>query len=228
MNYPTIAVIFNGPPRVGKDTLSRLIVPYLSGPVRITCFKEKLYDATFTRLLPEFQLFAPRDWWGSEKYDDLKDDPLAKLVMQDGFEGTARECLIHVSEDIIKPAFGAGYFGEMMADTLKPGYNIISDGGFGPELDPVIEAADYVVVVRLYKTGYTFAGDSRNYIDIDIEGAHPDLSFTDGILDGDTPQESAAKLGRVLIDWELSTEKLSPSFKAMRRWLPATYLETFS
>lgn len=223
MNYPTIAVIFNGPPRIGKDTLSRLIVPYLSGGVRITCFKEKLYDACFDMLWPEFQLFAPRDWWGTESYDELKDEELAKLVLTDGFEGTARQCLIHVSEDVIKPLHGARYFGEAMAATLQPGYNIISDGGFGPELEPVLEAADHVIVVRLFKHGYTFAGDSRRYIDVD---AYPGITHTDGNLDGHTPQQSAENLGRIFIDWEL--KQTSKEFLAMRKNLPATYLETFS
>jgi hypothetical protein len=224
MTHPIIAIIFNAPPRCGKDTLGRLIPTYLSGPVRHDAFKGALFDSTFDRLLPEFQEFVPRGWWGSLAYDELKDDELAKLVMEDGFEGTLRQCLIHVSEDIIKPMHGDRYFGEQLAAQLQPGYNIVTDGGFAGELEAVIEKADDVLVIQLERRGYTFSNDSRDYLD---PTAH-DAFFDRGDITDQIPRESAEALGQSLIEWELEQSQKCYRYHAMREAIPAPYLETFS
>jgi hypothetical protein len=224
MSHPIIAIIFNAPPRCGKDTLGRLIPKYLSGPVRHTAFKESLFDACFDRLLPEFQEMTPRDWWGSLAYDELKDDELAKLVMEDGFEGTARECLIHTSEDIIKPMHGDTYFGEQAAAQMQPGYNIFTDGGFGPELEAIIEKADDVILIQISRDGYNFSSDSRDYINVDDYAVY----HTQGDITGQTPQESAADIGITLVGWEIEQAETSPEYHAMRKAIPAPSTYTFS
>ncbi len=223
INYPTIALIFNAPPRSGKDTLGRLIPHYLPGAVRHDCFKEALYDATYVRLEQAFKEFTPRHWWGSAEYDALKDDSDALLALTDGFEGTARECLIHVSEDIIKPRYGDGYFGEVMADKLRTGWTVITDGGFGPELEPVYKASDYCIVVRLSRDGFDFSGDSRNYI---AKGDWPLVHFIDLDITGQTPEQSAAALGKELAFF--MAEMRDHGLLAMAQAIPAPYMETFS
>ena len=200
MKYPTIAVIFNAPPRAGKDTLAALLPAYLSGPVRADFFKRVLFETTDARTLHDFRDALEEGFWGSDAYDALKDDPLYELMLDDGFVGTCRECLIHVSEAVVKPAYGKDYFGRQLAKDLLPGYNLISDGGFDEELESVRQAADYTMVIRLYREGYTFAKDSRDYID---DAMHPGVAFCDFTIEDETPGESAQRLGTLFTKWEL-------------------------
>jgi hypothetical protein len=201
-----------------------LIPKYLSGPVRHDAFKEALFDACFDRLLPEFQEMTPRDWWGSLAYDELKDDELAKLVMEDGFEGTPRQCLIHTSEDIIKPMHGERYFGEQAAAQMQPGYNIFTDGGFGPETEAIIDKADDVILIQISRDGYNFSSDSRDYLDPEDYGVY----YTQGDITDQSPQESATDIGATLVEWELGKSQKCFRYHAMREAIPAPYLATSS
>lgn len=224
MTYPILSIIFNAPPRAGKDTLARLIPEYLPGPVQQTCFKEALYDETYARVQQQFRNFVPRKWWGSADYDDLKDDEYAQIALTDGFEGTARQCLIHVSEDIIKPTHGEGYFGERVADRLLPGCNILTDGGFGPELEPIIAASDHVLVIQLERPGCSFAGDSRRYID---PAQYPSLRFIRRNLGYDKPAQSAEMLGHYLVRWIIDLCGEDARVQEMLIAVPAPCEETF-
>jgi hypothetical protein len=197
MNKATIAIVLNGPPRIGKDTIGRLLVDVLPGDVNLLSFKGALYTETLKRVIPDFRVFVPPEWWGSAEYDETKDDPDFKLVLTDGFSGTVRECLIHVSERICKPKYGDEFFGEQLAKQLKPGYNVVTDGGFGPELFPLVEVSDRVNVVRLHRSGYNFDSDSRRYIG---SGACPDAWFKRyHIENGESPETSARNVGALCV-----------------------------
>lgn len=226
MTYPILTILFNAPPRVGKDTLARLVPEYLPGPVQQLCYKEALYDETFARIEPSFRGFVPRKWWGSADYDELKDDEHAQLVMTDGFTGTARQCLIHTSEDIIKPTKGLAYFGEQVAKNLQPGCNILTDGGFREELDPVLAGSDHVLVIQLERSGYYFeaAGDSRRYLDPE---QYPDLRFVRRNITGDRPAASAEMLGKYLVNWVCDLAAADPAVQHMKTAVPAPIEETF-
>jgi hypothetical protein len=175
-------------------------------------------------MFEEFRELISRDWWGGDDYDDVKDDRVFLIALDDGFEGTARECLIHVSEDIIKPMHGAQYFGEQAAAQMQPGYNIFTDGGFGPELEAIIEKADDVILIQLSRDGYDFSSDSRNYINPEDYAVY----HTCGDITGQTPKESAADIGSTLVEWELGQTQKCFRYHAMREGIPAPYLETFS
>lgn len=223
--YPVISIIFNAPPRSGKDTLARLIPPYLPGPLQQLCFKDALYDETFARVEPAFKGFVPRKWWGSAEYDGLKDDDTARIALIDGFEGTARQCLIHVSEDIIKPTHGGAYFGVQVADKLRGGINIMTDGGFEPELVPILNASDHVLVIQLERRPCSFAGDSRRYI---RQEDFPALEIIRRNITGDRPAASAEMLGKYLVRWVNRLCEKDRRVAAMREAIPEQILETFS
>ncbi len=222
---PIIAVVFNGPPRCGKDTLGRLIAKYLSGPVCAQSFKAELFHCVMAQMESTFKPLVPLSWWGTDDYDKLKDDKDFQIVMADGFEGTAREVLIHVSEDIIKPQFGDDYFGTKVAQKLQPGYNLITDGGFNSEIKPILATADYVIVVQLTRDNYTFAGDSRDYLNPkDLPGAE---FITLHVRDDEQPTATARRLGQRLTRWETDCSITSRRMSRMRRVLPSPVSETF-
>jgi hypothetical protein len=92
---------------------------------------------------------------------ELKEEPW--------IEGSSvREWMKHVSEDLIKPTHGDGYFGERAAEEWY-GYHapiVTSDGGFPEEVIAVCEkfTPNKVVVIQLHREGYDFSNDSRAYI----------------------------------------------------------------
>ncbi len=225
MSHPTIAIIFNGPPRCGKDTLGRLIGQYLSGPQCMQSFKAELFRCVMNRMEPAFKELIPLEWWGSDDYDERKDDPDFQIPMADGFTGTAREVLIYVSEKRIKPNCGQDYFGKQVAQRLQPGYNIITDGGFAPEVMPILAVADYTIILRLERDGYTFNGDSRRYIDAtQLPGA---TSLSINIRD-ELPAVTAQRLGKRLAGWETEYSITSERMREMRRIFSSASVETFS
>ncbi|WPH64845.1 hypothetical protein [Vibrio phage vB_VpaP_SJSY21] len=91
------------------------------------------------------------------------------------FEGlTPRGALIHVSEDIIKPKYGKGYFGKKLSTVAKDLYNsgekivVVTDGGFKEEAIEVSEALSdvHIKIVHLSRPDCSFEGDSRDYIEL--------------------------------------------------------------
>lgn len=147
-------IILNGPPNCGKDTLADALVDK-DLAVKLQ-FKERLYTETahyFGVDLSHFKYLATNRAT-KEKYIPMLDC-------------TPREALIHVSEDIIKPAKGNDFFGVALSRTVlhrpwAPAF-VVSDGGFEDELVPLHDVGK-VVVVHVVRDGCTFEGDSRTYL----------------------------------------------------------------
>lgn len=155
-------VILNAPPCSGKDTLADLMVKHLFlKHLKATKheFKKVLYEAFAEHYaLP---LYHVMHICTDRKTKDSLDSDYS---IQTG--RTPREGLIHVSENIYKPKYGKGYFGQEAANKLTIGINVFSDGGgWWDELAPVVYKADRVLVCRLHREGYNFDGDSRSYYD---------------------------------------------------------------
>ena len=166
-----VAVILNGPPGCGKDTIANRIVaeehllPRHISPFQKHQFKDALYEHTakhFEIGLDEFIHFA------SDRI--LKDSTsLAGLGGR-----TPRQALIHVSEDIYKPRYGNDYFGEVEARSVREHkrrlggiINVIyPDSGFESEVPPIESEFDHVLIIRLHRDGFNFSGDSRNYLEL--------------------------------------------------------------
>ena len=80
-----------------------------------------------------------------------------------------RMCLQHVSENLAKPRYGSDIFGVKALAAAKAmeenGLEAIvySDGGFVEEIEYM--AKHYpTTVINVYRDGYTFEGDSRDYV----------------------------------------------------------------
>ncbi|EDJ1279848.1 hypothetical protein GE594_10320 [Salmonella enterica] len=123
-----------------------------------------------------------------EAYNDRKrkEKPLECLNGK-----SPREFMIWISESVIKPQFGNDYFGKRFSDdAVRNGqiYPIIcTDGGFPDEVIALIQRGHTVKLCRLHRDGYTFEGDSRNYIHLPV-GWHGvngyeerDYKLTDGV-----------------------------------------------
>ena len=164
-------ILFNGPPKSGKDTLADIIKLEYNYPKHQ--FKDRLYEIG--------SKIARMDL---ETYKSICSDRDIKDVNGAirGWEGTPREHLIYVSEDVIKPLFGDEYFGKTLADISSYIYGItgsgglyggivVPDSGFMKELYPLCDITPMegnpieIHVVQLTKDGCSFEGDSRSYLD---------------------------------------------------------------
>ena len=169
-----LVIMFNAPPRAGKDTACEILMRKFPESVKYEYFKEYLYKESAKVLGLDF------NFWASVcQNGDLKDKPMLRL-QTGGAEGsvTPRDILINVAENILKPKHGkdciANATAHKIAKTIQQfkaekGYNpiiVVPDLGFPYEADAVraiIPSAE-VAVVHIKREGYTFEGDSRNYV----------------------------------------------------------------
>lgn len=168
-----LAVVLNGPPGCGKDTIANALVDPVNGhlwPMDLNTFvKHQFKDALYEHTAKHFQVDLDKFiHYASDR--ELKDSKsLAGLGGR-----TPRQALIHVSEEIYKPREGVDYFGRVEANRVLEHkgrlggiINVIyPDGGFGSEILPVESEFDAVLIIRLHRDGFNFEGDSRNYINL--------------------------------------------------------------
>lgn len=153
-------ILLNGPPRAGKSTAANMLARELPGSA-IIGFSHHLKRMTHG-------VYLGRAGWGMDPdaFDASKSEPLAMLSGK-----SWRQIYIHYSEQVIKPLHGKEWFGDQFlkaaresgADTV-----IVPDSGFVQEAERVVRevGAQNVRLVRLYKDGCSFLGDSRDYISL--------------------------------------------------------------
>lgn len=153
-------IILNGCPGIGKDTIGCMVADMNLGMgVRMLSFKAPMFDIARAMLGDEgyeSSLFLYED----RRYKEQPSDLLGGL--------SPRNFMIWISETMMKPRFGDDYFGRRMVEAVKSDSStaIITDGGFPEETIALIKAGIQVHVCRLHREGFTFAGDSRNYLHI--------------------------------------------------------------
>lgn len=154
-------IILNGPAGCGKDTLARELVE-MGFAKGTTSFKNPMFNIALAAL-------------GPDTYHEFLDgyDDRARKEKPEGFLNglSRRQFMIAISEQFIKPVFGDDYFGKYLAENLPDGDEVfvVSDGGFASEVVPIVAAVHDVRIVRLHRDGYTFIGDSREYL-YDVSG----------------------------------------------------------
>lgn len=152
-------IVLNAPPHSGKDTIGNLVKDESPVPLRMMSFKAPMFDIALAMLGPvKYRQFL-------EAYNDRGQ----KEKEQDFLNGKSpRQFMIWISEDVIKPRFGNGYFGKRFAEDaeLNDIPVICTDGGFPDEIIELIRGGHEVKLCRLHREGYTFEGDSRDYIRI--------------------------------------------------------------
>ena len=157
---PHQVIMFNGPPRSGKDTAGLFILEEYND-VRLFKMAEPLKQATMAMFGLTFEQVRRLETIGSLD----KDKPMDELM---GFSW--RQMLIWLSEQCMKPKFGDDIFGELMARRISAPTSctmtVITDCGFDLELIPVIRTVGAMNchIIRLHREGCTFDGDSRSYV----------------------------------------------------------------
>ena len=157
---PHQIIFLNGPRHSGKDTAYEFIAKeYLNvrhrkfaGPLKAAA------KAMFNLTDPEFKELEAT---GNKK----------KIQPNSLFFGMSWvEVLIWLSEEVMKPKFGSAIFGGLMLTELAKQtaarFTVITDSGSEHEALPVINVCgpENCHVIRMYRPGYSFAGDSRSYI----------------------------------------------------------------
>lgn len=159
---PVVSVVLlNGPPGSGKDTAGRALKSALLG-VRLCKLAGALKRATH-------ELYGIRDM-ADDAFEDRKNKP---MVLFRGL--TPRQAYIRVSEELVKPHFGADHFGRVLAQQIRQEAGmyrtfVVTDSGFAEEAAPIVQVVgpENVLLVRLHADGRgcSFAGDSRGHIDL--------------------------------------------------------------
>lgn len=155
-NKPKDIIILNGPPGSGKDAICNYLVDYWPDCKHLEV-KKRLFE-----LVLSISGMEPGEWWALYDNRITKEKPHPKLANL-----SPRQFMIHVSESVMKPLFGKDYFGRYAAEQVAKhhhGMVVFSDGGF-PEEVQLLSAAGSVHLVHIYREGYSFEGDSRNYLD---------------------------------------------------------------
>ena len=151
--------LLNGPPSSGKDSLAAYITG-INGRFKMDKLAYPLKQACkvmFSLTDEEFKLFDS--------------DPTWKNKPQDRFYGVSwRQVNIDLSEVYIKHQYDSAFFGKSLVSRIKASdkeFFLITDSGFMEEVAPLIAefGAENVHLLQLHREGYTFAGDSRNYLD---------------------------------------------------------------
>lgn len=162
----TKIILFNGPPRSGKDTATDFAMKHLGKRGIHYRFAAPLKDATHAL----FGLKVSR-----EHFDQCKNVPSVL------FQGMSpREAYIWMSEEVVKPKFGRDFFAKVAVHSIAEriieskktdGIVVISDCGFAEEVELLIEVfgQENVTVVHLKREGTDFTNDSRNYIFADCK-----------------------------------------------------------
>lgn len=173
LNLPRF-VFINGPSGSGKSTLAKAIIDSVPA-----CWPDAFAEPVREMIR---SVFFPED--GPVYFEhDLKDGAVKKKILSEvaaighssmyGY-GTVRETMIDFAEKFMKPRFGEDVFGRLLwkrcaEQDLWYSHFIIDDNGFAPEASYVISQSSPAdcLLIRLHRTGCSFAGDSRSHITLD-------------------------------------------------------------
>lgn len=166
------AIIFNGPPGSGKDTLADLVERHYQ------CAHVRFKDGLVPLVLAAYRV--DQAWFTAHYTRELKDQPCAELAGM-----SPRQALINMSENVIKPAFGDAAFGLIAAKRITDQLTVFSDGGFVSELQPIVDllGARHVLIVQLTRHGCTFENDSRTYYPENVLGCTTVWLHNTGTID---------------------------------------------
>lgn len=160
-------ILFNGPPRSGKDTAAKFVHDYLV---------MKDFEATRRNKVvpyPIWEKFSfPNKWafaamvgkscdrWGNVPgYEERKEEILPWLGV------SYRQWQIDFSEKFMKRAYGEDIFGRLLVrrcTSRQDAIHIVSDCGFQIEVDCV--CSHNYLLFNVVRDGTSFDGDSREWV----------------------------------------------------------------
>lgn len=163
-------IILNGPPGAGKDTLADLMVAKGIAQAKLS-FKTPMFKIAEKLLSESFGLFMRG--YNDRKHKEQPVEWLGNI--------SRREYMIWISETLCKPVFGDDCFGVALTNSVKEDISVVADGGFESEIKPLADAGHRVILVRLHRDGYSFKGDSRDY----LSGRYCADAYDIHLVDGD-------------------------------------------
>lgn len=156
----TKVILFNAPPRAGKDTAGQTVLSRFRGA------QVKFSDPVKHGTHNAYGIYGV----SADHFEAVKDEPLEEF-----FGLTPREAYIDFSERYMKPKHGKDVFGRIATNVIARLNELlitIPDSGFYHEAMPVVRyvGPENVLLIRIHsivngKT-LTFAGDSRSYIEL--------------------------------------------------------------
>lgn len=171
-------LLINGPPRSGKDTIGSALRRAINnlGSNHLVCAVERKFAAYLKDAAAS--IYPAIQCWETDK-----DTPQPAL-----FGRTKREVLINLSENHFKPLYGTDFFGRRLVDAieeLRPTspFNrltvMVTDSGFNPEARVLIDnyGKSNVMLMRVFRGGCTYEGDSRDYLDHKSLGLPAPIDF---------------------------------------------------
>lgn len=182
-------VFLNGPPSSGKDHFARILNARLG--FKNEKFAKPITDGVSGMFgLNHIEL---------EKYrGEAKDEPAPLFG-----DLTPRDVWISFSEQWAKPTFGQEIFGNLAAHRCRmSNFDRIcfSDSGFDREARAVCGAVEgKKLLIRIFREGCSFEGDSRSYIDPDFCAS---LNFVNRGVEDDERRMVKTILAWLHEDWE--------------------------
>lgn len=175
-------ILFNGPRRVGKDTV-------------FAHHCEEILDAQAVKMAWSLKR-AANAFLGVPGLDEFAFEKVKLEPLKELHGMSYVQFLIWLSEDCIKPKFGKDFFGQCLARAIQRRFDemekvvkqfcssfsleethlnqlyVCSDSGFRDEALPLVKlfGAENVLLVKLHREGCAFTGDSRGYIDLSDVG----------------------------------------------------------
>lgn len=186
-----LVVIFNGPPNSGKDSIVDGIIELVGrgfsdgSEIHKMSFKDALYITTRAYVIKDLKMSFEdaNDIIERCKDRNLKDEFYDLIGM------TPRQLMIKVSEEVVKPKYGKGYFGKAFLERLSRLSDesehviLVPDGGFQEEVSLINSEGIPTVVIQLHREGTSFKGDSRRYVKgLVTYGLHNDGDLDDAII----------------------------------------------
>lgn len=159
---PRFIILFNGPPRTGKDTASEYLIQQLHSSV-ILKFTEPVKNMTHERL----DLNVPH-----YHYETLKDTPLSE------FEGlTPREAYIETSRKLRQEKGNNAVAKLFVESVMNSNEEIVinPDIGYDFEAEELFNAFDVnkVLLFKINRVDKTFENDCRTWLTVDKK--YPEL-----------------------------------------------------
>jgi hypothetical protein len=165
-------ILFNGPPRSGKDEAKLVVRSLLYQYFNKEDISPHImsFSTVLQKAVPALYGIQQDEW--DERYNsDMKDEPWKRLF---GF--SQRQALIQLSEDYLKKQHGCNVFAMIMTNlvaNIKSQYGdmknniFLMDTGFNAEFAMFVDyvGKDNCLLVKVYRPGSDFSNDSRRYID---------------------------------------------------------------
>jgi hypothetical protein len=150
-------IIFNGPPRSGKDTAGQICKSFFGDRVTLVKFTTPIKNATHI----EYGIDCD-----PEQFEETKDTP------NNLFNGlTPRQAYTNVSSDL-KKKYGPYYVANLLAcevRKIKTPFIVNTDAGYDFEALTLQEilGCDNTLLIRIHREGKSFIDDCREMITLD-------------------------------------------------------------